>query len=403
MKHIKWAGILLAIALILGIIPGCGIVQVNPEKDRKLVVAEVNGEKILKGEVLDRLDKEKAYYNLTDEDIKDTNNKEQILEIKKDILDQIATEKLLNQKAEESGFVITDELREEARKELEDIKADIAKQLEDLDRMGMGEEEDDEEKSEDELEEKDYAKEAEDYIMEQLRALDMTGEEYIEFLAEQKCIEKLYDKIVEDVDVTSQDIEKYYNDELTSQKENPIYADNRPVVLYEPFKIRVKHIVIEIPEDKASEYMTLINDEKEDEAKTLLDKELKAIKGKADEILDKAKAGEDFEKLAEEVNPDVAEIMKEGIIIHREVPYLPDEYKEEAFKLKKDQISGLVATPQGYFIIKLEEEYPEKTHTLDEKKEDIHKVLESQKQHEKWQQVLEEWKEKQIKKFERRL
>ena len=71
MEHIRKISILLVFAFLLGIIAGCGIVQVNPEKDRAQVVAEVDGEEILKGEVLDRLDREKEAYNLTDEAIKD--------------------------------------------------------------------------------------------------------------------------------------------------------------------------------------------------------------------------------------------------------------------------------------------------------------------------------------------
>ena len=399
MKHIRKISILLIIASVLGIMAGCGIVQVNPEKDRALVVAEVNGDKILKGEVLDRLDKEKAYYNLTDEAIKDKNNKEQVLEIKKTILDQIATEKLLSQKAKDAGFVVTDELREEARRELEDIKKDIEEQIEEADKA----EETKEEEEKEEAEEKDYAKEAEDYIKDQLAALGMDEEEYIEFLAEQKCIEKLYDKTVEGIQVSQQDIDQYYNDELASQKENIAYIETRPVALYEPPRIRVKHVIVEIPEGKVSEYQTLLNDKKEDEAKALLDKELKAIKGKADGILIKAKAGEDFEKLVEEVNPDSVEVMKEGITINKGNLYLPEEYKEAAFKLKEDQISDLVSTPYGYYIIKLEEKFSEKTYTMEEKKDDIEEVLEDQKQDEKWKEVVEDWKEKQVKKFEKRL
>ena len=83
MEHIRKISILLVFAFLLGIIAGCGIVQVNPEKDRAQVVAEVDGEEILKGEVLDRLDREKEVYNLTDEAIKDKNNKEQILRSKR--------------------------------------------------------------------------------------------------------------------------------------------------------------------------------------------------------------------------------------------------------------------------------------------------------------------------------
>lgn len=404
MKQVKIISLLLAIALLLGVVAGCGIVQVNPEKDRAQVVAEVNGEKILKGEVLDRLDRDKAYYNLTDEDINNKDNKEMVLEVKKTILDQIATEKLLLQKASEAGIEVNDQIREEARKELEDIKKDLEDQIRRFDEE-EAEDEEDEEDEEDgkEPEEKNYEQEAHEYINEQLAAMGMTEGEYIEFLAQQKCIEKLYERTVEDVQVPQEEVDQFYNEELTMQKENIALIGTRPVTLYEPPKVRVKHIAVEIPSQKTSEYQDLMKEEKEDEAKELLDKELEAIKDHATEILNKAKAGEEFEKLVEEVNPDLAEVMEEGITTHKENYYLPDEYLEVAFQLKEGEISDLVSTPYGYYIIKLEEKYPEKTYTLEEKKEDIEEQLKSEKRQEKWEEILSEWKDKSVKVYEKRL
>ncbi len=378
------------------------MIQVNPEKDRAQVVAEVNGEKILKGEVLDRLDREKAFYNLTEEAIKDKNNKEQVLEIKKSILDQIVTEKLLSQKAQEAGFVVTDELKEEARKEFEDIKKSIEEQIREADALNE-EEQEDEEDQEEQPEDKDYAKEAEDYINDQLDMLGMSQEEYIDFLAEQKCIEKLYDQIVDDVQVADQDIDNYYNEELTTQKDNISFIEMRPIILYEPPRVKVRHVLVEIPEAKSNEYRTLVNDKKEEEAQNLLDKELEIIKGRADSITKRAKDGEDFLKLVEEVNPDSLDVMKEGITFSKGNLYLPEEYMEAAFKLQDGQVSDPVATPYGYYIIQLDEKYSEKTYTLDEKKEEIKDLLESQKRDEKWKEVVDDWKEKLTKKYERRL
>jgi foldase protein PrsA len=397
MEHIRKISILLVFAFLLGIIAGCGIVQVNPEKDRAQVVAEVDGEEILKGEVLDRLDREKEAYNLTDEAIKDKNNKEQILEIKKTILDQLATEKLLNQKAVAAGFVVTDELLEDARNDLVEIKKSIQRQLEEAD------EEADEDDEDGDSQDKDYAREAEDYLDDYLESIGMNQEEYVEYLAQQKCIEKLYEKTVEGIEATSAEIEEYYNEELANQKENTIFLEGRSVDLFDPAKVRVKHVLIEIPRENVTEYMSLMNEEKEDEARELLDKELEAIKDKAEKALDKAKGDDDFHDVVEEYNPDAADDMEEGIIIHRDNIYLPEEYKEAAFNLKVGEISDLVGTPNGYYIIKLEEKYPEKTYTLEEKKDEIKEILDRKKQDEKWAEVVEEWKEKHIKKFERRL
>jgi foldase protein PrsA len=378
MEHVRKISILFVIAFLVGIVAGCGIVQVNPEKDRAQVVAQVDGEEILKGEVLDRLDREKEAYNLTEAAIKDKNNQEQILEIKKSILDQLATQKLLDQKAAASGFVVTDELLEDAREDLVEIKKSIERQLEEAD------EEADEGDEDEDSQDKDYAREAEDYLNNYLETLGMNQDEYVEYLAQQKCIEKLYEKTVEGIEATSSEIEEFYNEELAKQKENTIFLEGRSIDLFDPAKVRVKHVLIEIPREKVTEYMSLMNEEKEDEAKELLDKELEAIRDKAEKALDKAKGDDDFDDVVEEYNPDAADDMEEGITIHRENIYLPEEYKEAAFELKVGEISELVATPSGYYIIKLEEKYPEKTYTQDVPKDALAIARARQVNKEKW-------------------
>jgi foldase protein PrsA len=74
----KFTGILALV--VLTVIPcmdvGCGLVQVDPEKDRQRVVAEVDGEKILKGEVLDLYDQQKVFWGITEEQEKDPEYKD---------------------------------------------------------------------------------------------------------------------------------------------------------------------------------------------------------------------------------------------------------------------------------------------------------------------------------------
>lgn len=132
-----------------------------------------------------------------------------------------------------------------------------------------------------------------------------------------------------------------------------------------------------------------------------MDKELKTIRPKAEEALNKAK--EDMAAAIKEFNPDNAEIMEEGMSIYRNYPYLPEEYTKAAFELSKGEVSSLVATQYGYFIIKVEERFPEKTYTLEEKKEELEPVVEDHKKTEKWNSLLEEWKKKEVKMYEKRL
>ena len=69
------------------------------------------------------------------------------------------------------------------------------------------------------------------------------------------------------IEATSAEIEEYYNEELANQKENTIFLEGRSVDLFDPAKVRVKHVLIEIPREKVTEYMSLMNEEKEDEAR----------------------------------------------------------------------------------------------------------------------------------------
>lgn len=76
-------------------------------------------------------------------------------------------------------------------------------------------------------------------------------------------------------------------------------------------------------------------------------------KKKAEKVLQKAKAGEDFDKLIAEYNEDPGmEMYPDGytFTLNEMVP----EFEESAFSLKEGEISGLVESVYGYHIIKKE-------------------------------------------------
>src|SRR5690554_1088771 len=90
LKNWKRQAITAMIIVLSMLIVGCGIVSVNEDKDRKLVVAEVNGEKILKAAVLDELELYTALYGNLDED--------QAAEIKAQILDQLVNKLIITKR-----------------------------------------------------------------------------------------------------------------------------------------------------------------------------------------------------------------------------------------------------------------------------------------------------------------
>ena len=133
-------------------------------------------------------------------------------------------------------------------------------------------------------------------------------------------------------------------------------------------RVRARHILIS----------TLDSDRKP------LPEEQKAeAKKKAEEILAKAKAGEDFAELAKTYtdDPGSKEMVK--------------EFEDTAFALKPGEISGLVETTFGYHIIKLEEEMastPEQVEQAKELRKQIISQYEDELKMEEFQKKYEEMK-----------
>ena len=111
MKRIKRVGLILCIISLFVSAVGCDTVKVDPEKDRQRVVAKVDGDEILKGEFLDLYNQYKGIYGITDEVEDNPEYKDTIAQVKGMILDQLITEKIVYNKAVESGFKVDDEAK----------------------------------------------------------------------------------------------------------------------------------------------------------------------------------------------------------------------------------------------------------------------------------------------------
>ena len=103
-----------------------------------------------------------------------------------------------------------------------------------------------------------------------------------------------------------------------------------------PEKARVRHIMI-----KADKSAT-------DDVK-------KKAREKAEEVLKKIKAGEDFAKLAMDYSDDPGSKAKGGDLGFFEKGKMFKTFDEAAFKLNPGEVSDIVETPYGYHIIKMGE------------------------------------------------
>lgn len=379
-KSMVFIALLTALVLLLS---GCDLIRVNEEKDRKIVVARVNGEEILKGEVLD------AY--LMNYGEPEEYNKE----IMADILDSLIEEKLLMQKSTAAGYVVNDDIRDRAKQEYEQALEDRANMLK-------------EQADENADPNTDYQKRARDDMTEYFAAAGTTEEKYLDDSAEYIAIKDYLDELMKDLVVSDIEIEEYYQDELESQSEYPsmaAYYSAVPIVT-EPAMRRVKHILIKLQDEDAQAVKALRQENKTEDADKLREEKLKAIEAEAERVLDETRTNKDFESLIIKHGEDPGMEMeenKDGYTMLRDASMLK-EFLEASFEMEEGEISGLVATDAGYHIIKVYEASEDVTVSLEDVKEDIREVLLNNKKSGKIGEYISEWlEEAEIKKYEKRL
>ncbi len=142
-----------------------------------------------------------------------------------------------------------------------------------------------------------------------------TEDAFVNFNRLQRHMNKIYQDV-------QADIEKYMDKKDVAKK-------------LDDGKITVKHILISFGDENTDD----ATDEMKAEAKK-----------KAEEVLEKVKAGEDFDKLVEEYNDDPG-ATSEGYTF-ADNGEMVQEFADASFALKVGETSELVETPYGYHIIK---------------------------------------------------
>jgi peptidyl-prolyl cis-trans isomerase C len=147
------------------------------------------------------------------------------------------------------------------------------------------------------------------------KQIDIMKNEYLARMYVQK-------EVLGKINLTEKDYEAYYN-EHKKEFENPEM-------------VRARHILVAVKPNATEE-------------------EKKAALKKAEEILDKAKKGEDFAKLASEYSDDPGSKAKGGDLGFFTQGSMVGKFEQTAFTLKPGEISPVVETEFGYHIIKVEE------------------------------------------------
>ena len=145
------------------------------------------------------------------------------------------------------------------------------------------------------------------------------------------------------VEIPMSDVEAFYND----HKEDRFTT---------PPRVHARHILFSLPPDATEEDKT-------------------KIRATANEVLAKARAGEDFAKLAGTHSQDSATAQQGGDLGFFSRGRMVKPFEEAAFALSAGGISNLVESPFGLHIIKVEANEAEKVRPLQEIEADIRQEL----------------------------
>ena len=168
---------------------------------------------------------------------------------------------------------------------------------------------------------------SEENLNRQLKSVGMTIDELKKKMGEECLAETVLERELK-VTVSDEEARKYY--------------DENPSKFEQPEMVRASHIL----------FMTI------DDARAELSADKKAAKRKiAEDVLKRARAGEDFAKLAKDFSEDPGSKDKGGEYIFPRGQMVP-EFEAAAFSMKTNQISDIITTQFGYHIIKLSEKMP---------------------------------------------
>jgi peptidyl-prolyl cis-trans isomerase C len=144
--------------------------------------------------------------------------------------------------------------------------------------------------------------------------------------------------VLSKVKVTDKDVEEYYK--------------NHPKEFEKPETVKARHILIGFKGD-------MTEDQK------------KELRKKAEDVLKKAKGGDDFAQLASEYSDDPGSKTKGGELGYFPKGNMVPEFENAAFNLKPGEISNVIETPYGYHIIKVEDKKAAEMPAFDSIKEQV--------------------------------
>src|ERR1700674_1285714 len=162
--------------------------------------------------------------------------------------------------------------------------------------------------------------------------------------------------------MTPETVNLRYVELSLAQLESKVSVDDAQLkAFYEEQKTKTPDRFLQAEQRRVRHILLSVNDPKEDAA----------VKAKAQSLLKRAQAGEDFSKLAKEFSQDPGSSTQGGDLGWAERKVYVGPFGDAAFSMKVDEISGPVKTQFGYHILKLDGIQPTKVKSFDESKAEL--------------------------------
>jgi len=180
----------------------------------------------------------------------------------------------------------------------------------------------------------------------QMASQGITEKALLADMTQSMAIQKLIEAEVKPaVKVSDEDARRFYQ--------------QNPQRMKRPPQVRLRHVLVGVPRNAAPEQRA-------------------QAKQKAEGLLARIKAGGDFAAIARESSDDTGSRGEGGLLPWMSRGDSPPAFEQAAFALKPGETSGVVESPFGYHVMRLEEQRPEGQISFEEARPQIDQYLSRQ-------------------------
>ena len=364
---------------------------------------------------------EKEYYNITFKDFyseyaftisnygldETSSDYEQYAKhYRQNIIDMLSNEKIILKKAEELGL---DKLTEDEMKEIDKAYQENLDgwyetfETQAKEALGMTE---DTTSSETEISDDDKAKLLEkekELFRDYVSGFGLTEEVFLKWQTNTFIQKKVLEYVYKDIVITDEQVDEYvtklideakkaYKENVSSYERDSEY---QKVWLPEGSR-NIKYICIKLNPSDSAELSAARNESGADidSINKQRDEKLEEIKSKAEAALKKATEGTDFDAVIKEYSSDYSETTEgDTTLIINGTTAMYDVLYDELYKLEKPgDISGLIPTDRGYYIIQYTSDAVLTDKEIAEYKTEVKETLTANEQEETANSAIEQWR-----------